>query len=182
VKDQPASSCRSSDRIETSTSHVQQDPAECSAALLPFRSRPRAALFHCLFRRSHARNSKRVASISGAANDSVDLISLLKPASPRERRIPPALPFDKDKPSNFRISLHRKHPWPPLRIKIRKSQPLKVAGFYAATQPQNAAAPWPNIAPARTALPTLVFQTLNQARPEHLCWRCFAEITAPSAP
>jgi len=26
-----------------------------------------------------------------------------------------------------------------------------VAGFYSATQPQNAAAPWPTIAPPRTA-------------------------------
>jgi hypothetical protein len=31
-----------------------------------------------------------------------------------------------------------------------KGQPPKVAGFYSATPPQNAAVPWPTIAPPRT--------------------------------
>jgi hypothetical protein len=36
----------------------------------------------------------------------------------------------------------------------RKGSAPKVAGFYSATQPQNAAAPWPTIAPPRTPSPT----------------------------
>jgi hypothetical protein len=63
----------------------------------------------------------------------------------------PALPFGKNKTTNRCISLHRKFPRPPLRIDVRKGSAPKVAGFYSATQPQNAAAPWPNISPPHTA-------------------------------
>src|SRR6201993_3852148 len=65
------------------------------------------------------------------------------------RRLTTALPLDENKTSNRRINLHRKHPRPPFRIKIRKASASIVAGFYSATQPQNAAAPWPTIAPPR---------------------------------
>jgi hypothetical protein len=36
------------------------------------------------------------------------------------RRLAPALPLDKYKPSNRRINLHRKHPRRPLRIKVHR--------------------------------------------------------------
>ena len=66
------------------------------------------------------------------------------------RRLAPALPFDKDKPSNRCVSLHRKHPRPPLRIKVRKGSAQKWPGFTPPRRPHNAAAPWPTIAPPRT--------------------------------
>ena len=71
--------------------------------------------------------------------------------SENPRRLAPALSLDKNKPSNRCVSLHHKHSRPPFRIKIRKRSASKVAGFYSATQPQNAAAPWPTIAPPRTS-------------------------------
>ena len=74
----------------------------------------------------------------------------LSAQSENPRRLAPALSLDENKPSNRCISLHRKHPRPPFRIKIRKRSASQVAGFYSATQPQNAAAPWPTIAPPRT--------------------------------
>src|ERR1700745_976987 len=37
------------------------------------------------------------------------------------RRLATALPLDENKTSNRRINLHRKHPPPPFRIKIRKA-------------------------------------------------------------
>ena len=74
------------------------------------------------------------------------------PAQPKDpRRLAPALSFDEYKPSSRCVRLHCKYPRPPLRIKVRKDFSPKVAGFYSATQPHYAAAPWPNIAPPRTA-------------------------------
>jgi hypothetical protein len=66
------------------------------------------------------------------------------------RKPAPARPLDEDKPSNRRINFQRKHPWPPSESMFGKGQPPKVAGFYSATPPQNAAVPWPTIAPPRT--------------------------------
>jgi hypothetical protein len=48
------------------------------------------------------------------------------------RRLTPALPFDKNKPANRRINFHRKHPRPPLRIKVRKGSAQKSPGFIPA--------------------------------------------------
>ena len=49
--------------------------------------------------------------------------------SENPRRLATALPLDENKPSNRRINLHRKHPRPPLRIKVRKGSAQKWPGF-----------------------------------------------------
>ena len=86
------------------------------------------------------------------ANKSVGRCRRRRRLCPSSIRKPaPALPFGKNKTTNRCISLHRKFPRPPLRINVRKGSAPKVAGFYSATQPQNAAAPWPNIPPPHTA-------------------------------
>ena len=53
----------------------------------------------------------------------------LSAQSENPRRLAPALPLDENKPSNRCISLHRKHPRPPFRIKIRKGSAQKWPGF-----------------------------------------------------
>ena len=50
-----------------------------------------------------------------------------------------------------------------LRIKVRKRSAPNVAGFYSATQPQNAAAPWPKIAPPRTRSPENTVKSWTKA-------------------
>src|SRR4029453_1002801 len=87
---------------------------------------------------------------AGRRRRAAHLDNRLPAQSEAPRRLPPALPLNKNKPSNRCVGLHCKHPRPPFRIKIRKGSAPKVAGFYSATQPQNAAAPWPTIAPPRT--------------------------------
>src|SRR5438128_4438259 len=87
------------------------------------------------------------AHVAGRRRIATHLGDRLPAQSENPCRLPPALPFNKNKPSNRCVNLHCKHPRPSFRIKVRKGSAPKVAGFYSATQPQYAAAPWPTIAP-----------------------------------
>jgi hypothetical protein len=71
--------------------------------------------------------------------------SIRKSAPPRAGSSPPQTQTA-ESPHKFQPQTSR----PPSESKSGKGQPQKVAGFYSATQPQNAAAPWPTIAPPRT--------------------------------
>src|ERR1700730_5924705 len=76
------------------------------------------------------------------------------PAQPKDpRRLAPALPFDKDKPSNRCVNLHREHPRPSLFESEKRFGLESGRVLLRHARPRHAAAPWPTIAPPRTLCP-----------------------------
>src|ERR1700732_2536701 len=60
------------------------------------------------------------AQVAGRRRTATHLGDRLPAQSENPCRLPPALPFNKNKPSNRRVSLHCTHPRPPFPIKLRK--------------------------------------------------------------
>ena len=67
--------------------------------------------------------------IAGRRRISAHLGYRIPAQSKHPRRFPPALPFNENKLPDRCVNLHDKHPWPPLRISIRKGSTQKWTGF-----------------------------------------------------
>jgi hypothetical protein len=62
-------------------------------------------------------------NIPGGHRIAAHLCNRLPAQSKNPRRLPPALPLNKNKSSNRCVGLHRKHPRPPSESKFGKAQP-----------------------------------------------------------
>ncbi len=80
--------------------------------------------------RPELRPFRRLAAhISGRRRIAAHLGNRVPAQSENTRRLAPAFPLDKYKPSNRSVTLHRKHPRPPPESLFGKGQPQKWPGF-----------------------------------------------------